>query len=252
VTLADSHVHLHAYDDHEIASMLDRAADAGVETVVAVSVDAASAARTVGLCHPRVRIIPAVGVHPLHVESAGSDRPSSDAMWREIERLAAAPGVAAIGECGVDPDSPADSATQLAELDRHCQLAAARGLPLLLHLRGHDLVGPALDCIHASGAAGVVHYFVGDAALAERYLAAGLLIAVGKPVTRAANASLREAVQRIPLDRLLLETDTYPLPGRSTEPADINEVALAVAALKAIGLDEVATTTQRTLMTLLR
>lgn len=71
MTLADSHVHLHAYPDDEIAAMLHRAADAGVATVVAVSVDLDSAARTIGLSHPRVRIVPA------GVDRGGSPAPQS-------------------------------------------------------------------------------------------------------------------------------------------------------------------------------
>jgi TatD DNase family protein len=246
--LADSHVHLHAYGDSEIAAMLDRAADAGVTTVVAVSVDLESAARTLTLRHPRVRIVPAVGLHPGRIKG-----PVEDAEWAVLAELARRPDVGAIGECGLDPEGPADATIQLEALERHAALAAARRLPLLLHLRGPAaLMGRALAIVADECARGVVHYFVGDRELAERYLAAGLSIALGKPVTRADQTSLREAVRDvIPLNRLLLETDTYPMPDRVTEPADVRLVANALAELKGLPLETVATATTANLEQLL-
>jgi TatD DNase family protein len=78
----------------------------------------------------------------------------------------------------------------------------------------------------------IVHYFVGDEALAAAYLGCGCALSVGKPATRAENAALRAAVPTIPPERLLLETDSYPLPGRTTEPRDLVHVCQAVAELR--------------------
>jgi TatD DNase family protein len=71
----------------------------------------------------------------------------------------------------------------------------------------------------------------------------GCHISVGKPVTRPDRVELRKAVRRIPLDRLLLETDTYPLPGRTTEPRDVVEICRAVAELHGVSFEEVAEAT---------
>jgi len=249
--LADSHVHLHAYDDGAVAAMLARAAERGVERVVAVSVDLASARRTLGIAarHPD-RVVAAVGLHPGHLAEA-----PDEATWRELARLAGDPRVGAIGECGVDAiDGEAGEAAQLATLARHARLAKELGKPLLLHLRGNDLVGPALGVLAAVGLGagrGVVHYFVGDRELADRYLDAGLLLSLGKPLTRAENASLREAARGAPSDRLLLETDTYPIPGRTTEPADTRVVAEALAVLRGATVEEIARVTGENLGRLL-
>jgi TatD DNase family protein len=89
----------------------------------------------------------------------------------------------------------------------------------------------------------VAHYFVGDAEMARRYLDAGCWIAVGKPVTRPSEIAVREAVCVIPPDRLLLETDTYPLPGRVTEPRDVAAVCAAVAELTGRSYADVAAAT---------
>ncbi len=249
--LADSHVHLHAYDDDAIAAMLARDAAAGVERVVGVAVDLPSARRTIEIAaaHPD-RVVVAVGLHPAHLGD-----PSDGAAWRALEELAADPRVRAIGECGVDAiDGDAAGPVQLAVLARHARLAKGLGKGLLLHLRGAALVGPALGVLAAVGlpeGRAVVHYFVGDRELADRYLDAGLLLSLGKPVTRAENAALREAVRNAPLDRLLLETDTYPVPGRTTEPADTRLVAEAVADLRRTTLEEVARVTGANLERLL-
>jgi TatD DNase family protein len=251
LSLADSHVHLHAYDDAAIAGMLDRAQASGVDRVVAVSVDLPSARRTLQIAgrHPDP-VVAAVGLHPGHL----TEMPD-DATWAALEQLAEHPLVGAIGECGVEGvDGKASGLVQLAALARHARLAVRLGKPLLLHLRGDDLIGPALGVLASASVEpgrAVVHYFVGDGILAGRYLAAGLLIAVGKPMTRLGH--LQDAVRTaIPLDRLLLETDTYPLQGRTTEPADVRLVAEAVAKLKRISPAEVAEATSANLAALLR
>jgi TatD DNase family protein len=248
--LADSHVHLHAYDDVAVAGMLARAFRAGVGTVVAVSVDLVSARRTLALAGRYASVVAAVGLHPSRLDAEPLEE-----RWLTFERLAAAPEVEAIGECGVDEhDTRTTGMVQLAVFARHCRLALRLGKPLLLLLVGETLIPSALGTLAATGVPpgrAVVHYFVGDAAAAERYLEAGLLISVGKPITRPANAALREAIRTVPLDRLLLETDTYPLPDRATEPADLPLVAEAVADLKGLPTEQIAEATTGNLERLL-
>jgi TatD DNase family protein len=89
----------------------------------------------------------------------------------------------------------------------------------------------------------VAHYFVGGPELAQRYLERGCWISVGRPVTRSSEVVVRQVVPLIPLDRLLLETDTYPLPGRTTEPRDVATVCAAVAELTSRSYAEVAAAT---------
>jgi TatD DNase family protein len=96
-----------------------------------------------------------------------------------------------------------------------------------------------------------VHYFVGDRQLVRRYLDLGCIISVGKPVTRPENDALRLAVADTSLDRLLLETDTYPLPGRTTEPRDLRDVCAAVAEIKRTSAQEVAAITTKSFVDLI-
>jgi TatD DNase family protein len=241
--LADSHVHLHAYSDEEVEAMLERASAVGVGRILAVSIDLPSARRTLALRRAGVSV--AVGWHPRELRGI-----PADGDWAELERLAERAD--AIGECGVDVGAGASGAVQLTVLARHCRLAVRLGKPLLLHLFGERLVGPALGVLAATRVApgrAVAHYFQGDAIVARRLLDAGLLISVGKPVTRSAH--VKEAVREVPLHSLLLETDTYPLPGRTTEPADVRLVAEAVAEVKGLSVAEVAEATAANLERLL-
>ena len=80
----------------------------------------------------------------------------------------------------------------------------------------------------------------------------GCALSVGRPVTRLENTALREAVAAIPLERLLLETDTYPLPGRDTEPAHIVQIAQAVAEIKRLPVQKIAEQTTANFCHLLR
>lgn len=254
--LVDAHVHLDAYDDRAIDAMLDRAWHAGVWQVLAIAGRPAAAQRTLVLAaryrQPRIHV--AVGFHPIHL----IDAPRAD-DWQGLERLLDEPAVAAIGECGVDTvDGPASFGLQLDVLARQVELAVVRGLPLNLHLRcRHPTLElpEVLDLLARHGVPprrAAIHYFVGDRALAQLYLDASLLISVGRPVTRAGETELRDAISLMPLDSILLETDTYPVVGRTTEPADVRGIAAAVAVLRAVTFDEVAGTTTRTFQEYLR
>lgn len=192
------------------------------------------------------RVLAAAGVHPrwLHrVEPA--------AALAELEALVRAGQAAAIGEVGLEYAAEAASPEAQRAFFADClELARRLGVGVSLHVVGaHD---DALHLLAERGPArAVVHYFQGGAELAGRYLEAGCWISVGKPVAREENAALREAVRTIPLDRLLLETDSYPLPGRTTEPRHVAEVCRAVAELRGQAVEAVAEATTSNLRRLL-
>ncbi len=244
--LADSHVHLHAYDD--VDGLLERARAAGVALVVGVGIDLATSRATVEIARRRPDVIAAVGLHPTYLRA----EPPPE-VQAELEALAREPVVGFVGEIGLDQlDSPAPRATQISVWRAQLALAQRVGKPVNLHVRGAFAEAFAVLAEERARLPGaVLHYFVGDAALASRALDLGLLLSVGKPVTRTENQALREAVRTIPLAALLLETDSYPLPGRTTEPADVSLVARAVAQLKGCSEDEVAEVTTTTLLRLL-
>ncbi len=151
---------------------------------------------------------------------------------------------AAIGEVGLDESAP-DPEGQQRFLAACLRLAEEHVLPVVLHVVGAPAVHEAALTIvrqHPSVRT-VAHYFVGGPDLARRYVESGCWISVGRPVMRPGEAAVRAAVPTIPLDRLLLETDTYPLPGRTTEPRDVTAVCAAVAGLTGRPYEEIAAAT---------
>lgn len=244
--LSDSHVHLHAYCD--VGELIGRARVAGVELIVGVSVDLPTSRRTIEIARSNDDVVAAIGFHPSHLDAA-LDRSS----LAELGTLARDPTVGFIGEIGLDSvDAKIPLHQQRIAFVAQLELAQTLELPVNLHVRGaFDEAFAALEQVGVPEAGAVVHYFVGDATLAHRALDLGLYISVGKPVTRLENAQLRQAIAKIPLDRLLLETDSYPLPGRKTEPADVALVAGAVADLFARPTEEIAEATMANLRRLL-
>jgi TatD DNase family protein len=269
-TLVDSHVHLDRYTDEEAKSMVARGAAAGVARLLTIGVDLATSRAALDLAARHPSILAAVGIHPTRLSAPSPPDPLSHA-W-ERGRPSASPelsppphcdgeGVggwgllpglralldqqpAAIGEVGLDAGAP-DLEAQQRFLDACLGLAADRGLPVVLHVVGERAVHEAALAIvgrHPTVRT-VAHYFVGGRDLARRYLEHGCWISVGRPATRPAEAAVRAAIPTIPLDRLLLETDTYPLPGRTTEPQDVATVCAAVAELTGRPYEEIAEAT---------
>lgn len=247
--LADSHLHLDRYSDEHAGLLLQRARQAGVTRFLTIGVDLASSERAITLAQQDAGIFAAVGWHPAFLQSGFS--------LSEQERLRAlaqrSSKVVAIGEAGIDlVDAQTPLELQQQAFSLQLQLAQEMNLPLILHQQAAERACQEL-LQSASPARGViVHYFVGDLASAQRWLDLGCTLSVGRPVTRPEHAALREAIAAVPLERLLLETDTYPLPGRATEPAHLRQIAEAVAALKNVPLEKVAEQTTANFCRLLR
>jgi TatD DNase family protein len=219
--------------------MLAEAEAAGVQQLLTIGTDLDSSQSALQLARRYPCVLAAVGIHPtrLHVVSGGAPADLLGAVVRT-----GAPD--AIGEVGLDAGAP-DLEGQQRFLAHCAALAAEHGLPLVLHVVGEPAVHAGALAILARFPAvrAVAHYFVSGPELADRYLAAGCWISVGRPVTRPSASAVRAAVQLTPLDRLLLETDTYPLPGRTTEPRDVTTVCTAVAELTGRSYAEVARVT---------
>lgn len=257
---ADSHVHLDRYGDEAIAAMLDRAVDVGVRAFLTIGVDVPSSRRATELAErfgPRYGVSAAVGLHPAFLSTAGAA--SIDQDIEQIERIAhsSQARVIAVGEIGVDTlDAAVALDTQLHAFAAQLQLANDLNLPAVIHVQGAEAIAHAQALYRATPArlGAVVHYFAGDLAQARRWLDLGCHISVGRPITREENSSLCAVIANpaLPLERLLVETDTYPLPGRTTEPADVVAVAAAIAGLKRLPLEQVAHQTTGNVMRLFR
>ncbi len=245
IRLIDTHAHLtdrrFRRDQEEV---ILRARNSGLVAIVNVGYDVASSKDGLDLAQQRSwqgRIFPTVGVHPHNAESiTGAD-------WRELERLARLSQVVSVGEIGLDFYRDLSPRRVQREAFRR-QIAIARdaGKPIIIHDRdAHNDVLRILRDEGASRCGGVLHCFSGDWHMAKACLDMGFYISIAGPVTYNNSGSLQDIAARIPLDRLMIETDCpYLAPqfkrGQRNEPAYVEEVAKKIAALRGIDLMEVA------------
>jgi len=252
--LVDTHAHLHFPEfAGDLEAVLERARAAGVRCMVTIGTDVESSRAAVALAGREPDVWAAVGIHP-HAASL-----ADEARLAEIERLAAAPRVVAIGETGLDFFrllSPRDAQ----ERAFRAQLALARRLrkPVLVHCRdAHEETLAILAEVPVGEAGGIMHCFSGDTAIARRCLDLGLLISLAGPVTYPKARALPEVAKVVPADRLVVETDCPFLPpqpyrGKRNEPAYLAVTAARVAELRAEPLEELASRMSENARTLLR
>jgi TatD DNase family protein len=243
--LFDTHTHLHfpEYADDR-AAVLARARAAGVRGMITIGTDLAASQAAIALAGEEPDVWASVGVHPHDAASADST------VLAEIERLAQAPRVAAVGEIGLDffrDLSPRD--VQADVFRRQLDLARRATLPVVIHCRdAHAETLAILTEARVRDIGGVMHCFSGDVEVARRCLDLGLLISLAGPVTYKNARSLPEVARFVPADRLVLETDCPFLPpegyrGTRNEPAYVSLTAARVAALRGEPLDRLAAAT---------
>jgi TatD DNase family protein len=256
----DSHCHL---ADDAFAGDLDevvgRAKDAGLERIMVVleGGNPAEAAQARRLEHlwPETRF--AVGVHPHQAHEFSDDPARAATVVRE--QFASTPSARAVGEIGLDYHydfSPRD--IQQAVFRGQMRLARELERPVIIHTREADV--DTIAILRAEGAGvvrGVLHCFSGTDALANAGLELGFYVSLAGIITFPKAAGLRETVRRLPLDRLLTETDSpflAPAPhrGKRNEPAYVTRVVEQLAALHGMAPAEMAARTAANFHTLFR
>ncbi|MGA5463535.1 TatD family hydrolase [Mycobacterium sp. NPDC050041] len=224
--LIDAHTHLDACgaeDAEDVRAIVDRAEAVGVQTVVTIADDLASARWATRAAEWDPRVYAAVALHPTRANALTDDARA------ELERLAAHPRVVSVGETGMDLYWPgrlegcATPAEQREAFAWHIDLAKRIDKPLMIHNRDAD--ADVLDVLRAEGAPDTVifHCFSSDAAMARACVDAGWLLSLSGTVSFRNARALREAVPLIPADQLLIETDApfltpHPFRGAPNEP----------------------------------
>jgi TatD DNase family protein len=244
--LVDSHCHLdYLESDEDLDQVVARARRAGVGTLVTICTKLSEFGRVRAIAGRFEGVYCSVGVHPHEAEAEGQGDPA-----RLIE-LADHPEVVGIGETGLDfyyEHSP--RAAQERSFRAHIAAARQTGLPLIVHARdADDDTVRVLRQEQASGPfAGVIHCFTAGPALAEAALELGFYISIAGVLTFKKADELRATVARVPLDRLLVETDSpylAPVPkrGKRNEPAFVVHTAEKLAELKEIPAGQLAEAT---------
>lgn len=243
----DTHAHLDfdAYDgDRE--DVIARARESGVVGIVNVAIDARSSEVSVQLAEQYPDVWATVGVHPHDSETA------SEGDFVRLRELGEHPKVVAVGEVGLDYYRDyAPRETQKRIFRRMLELARELELPVIIHMRAaeEDTLAILEEEMKAGPLRGVFHCFSGDKDVARRVLDLGFHISFCGNLTFR-KSRLPEIVREVPIDRLLLETDSpfltpEPFRGRRNEPAYVHYIARKIAEVKGLSYGEVlARTTQ--------
>jgi len=240
--LFDTHAHLHFPDfDADRAEMMTRARQAGVTRMLTIGTEVPTSRAAIDLAESEPDVWATVGVHPHDAAEA------DDGVLTEIERLAGAARVVAVGEIGLDffrNLSPRDAQERVF---RHLVGVARRvRKPVIVHCRdAHADVLGILGDERVAEIGGIMHCFSGDVAVARRCLDLGLLVSLAGPVTYPNARALPDVARFVPADHLVVETDCPFLPpqgyrGKRNEPAYLALTAARVAELRGEPLEEFA------------
>lgn len=237
--LFDTHCHL--TDDRfagEVEQVVDRARQANVVRLVTIASDVRDS-------HAALEVAREHGIHctaGIHPHAASTWSP--EAMTR-VGELLGEPEVVGVGETGLDfhyDNSPRDS--QLRSFEAHLDLAEETGLPVVVHSRSADR--EMIEVLRRRGArvSGVLHCFTGTDELFDAGLEAGWCFSFGGMVTFKSFAG-QDHLERIPWDRLMLETDSpylapVPMRGRRNEPSLLSHTCVAVASMRGVEVEEAA------------
>jgi TatD DNase family protein len=246
----DSHAHLEMDQfNADREPMIARAREAGVESIVAIASGTGPGSLDCGiqLAERHEFIYATIGIHPHEARLANDDD------FAELIQLAKRPKVIAWGEIGIDyfyDHSPRDVQQQV--FLRQLQLAQAARLPIVIHCRPSDGTDSAWEeCLTmlqehwaTSGLGGILHCFTGTWAHARRALDMGFMISFAGNITFPKAKQIRDAAKQVPLERMLIETDSpflAPVPhrGKRNEPAFVKEVARQLGELRGVSTEEI-------------
>lgn len=236
--LIDTHAHLEMLEG--VPDVIQRARDSSVGRILAVSSDLPSSKRSVEISRNFADVYAAVGIHPHEATSL------NDGIFPEIENLAGAQKVLAVGETGLDyhyMHSPREA--QIYSFRRHIELAKRVRLPLVIHVRdAHEDVLGVLREENTRGVSAVIHCFTGDYQTAKRYIEEGFYISFSGVITFKNAEEIREAARKIPSEMMLIETDSpylapIPFRGKRNEPAYVKYVAQKIAELRGVSFEEI-------------
>ncbi|MFI5403736.1 MAG: TatD family hydrolase [Planctomycetota bacterium] len=242
--LIDTHAHTN-FDafDGDRDDVYARARSNGIVAILEVGVGLEGARGALRRAASDDLVHAAGGLHPTGLDTFESD-------WPELERLIRAGGVVAVGECGLDYHwMKAPKERQEVAFRRQIRLAREVALPYIVHCREAET--DVLRIVRDEGyPRGVVHCFGGAREEAEEFLSLGLRVTFCGNVTYKGAEKLREAARAVPLDRLMLETDSPFLPpaarrGKRNEPAFVPETAAFLAQLHGVTPDALAAATTR-------
>ena len=240
LVFVDSHAHLSdPIYRKDRDGVIKRAEDAGISQIIGIGSDYESCVRTVKIARANPNIYAAVGIHPHDVKKL------NHGILKKIKKFIEDPNVVAIGEIGLDyyrNNSPVKA--QKFWFREQIKMAIKSQRPLIIHCRSaFDDVYKILSEENASKVGGVIHCFTGDWSIAKKFLDLDFYLGAAGPITFSKSQELREVFKKIPLERVLLETDCpyltpHPNRGKRNEPFYMIETAKVLADLHGISIQE--------------
>ncbi len=232
--LIDTHVHLNNDALYpEVETYLKKAREKGVERFVVIGYNKTMNERAIALAEKYPEIYAAVGVHPT------SAKETSNEQIKSLAELINHPKVVAVGECGMDLYWDKDFKERQVEVFKmQIELAQTFDLPLSIHMR--DATEITYETLKPyAPVKGIMHCYSGSAEMADKFLELGLHISLGGPVTFKNAVVPKEVAKRVPLDRILVETDApflapHPYRGKQNDSSYLPLIANAIAELKNI------------------
>jgi len=237
----DTHCHLDFENyDEDRESVVQRSIKNKIEAIISIGTDVETSAKSIELAEKFATVFAAVGIHPNETSDANKN------SIQKIYDLSSNPKVVAIGEIGLDyyrDYAPVDIQKEL--FRTQLKMAREKELPVIIHNRqAHSDVYDILVEEKSTDLKGVLHSFDGDIHFLDSVLAYNFYISFTGVVTFK-NANYNELIKHVPLENLLLETDSpfltpVPFRGKRNEPSYVTYVAEKIAEVKDISIEELA------------
>ncbi|MBR61771.1 MAG: hypothetical protein CL904_03810 [Dehalococcoidia bacterium] len=250
--LIDCHTHLHDFEETEISEIIHRAKLANVAAIITAGTTIESSANAINLSKSYDHVFPGVGIHPNELNESFSEKTTT-----QILELASNDEVIMISEIGLEfrENSP-DRAVQYKAFRRQIGIARELSLPIVFHCRGaYEDTIRVLKEERAFEVGGAMHYFQADQIIANQLIDLGFYVSLGRPLSRI--DELQEVTLNIPINRILIETDSFPQPFKKyrenwTEPRHTLDVANEISCIKNIDIEEVASITSHNTLQMLK
>lgn len=254
--IIDSHCHLDSLDyetrHKNVDEVIDNAKLRGVQHFISICTTVGRFEAMKQLTAHRNEVSLSCGVHPLNVEDEPFD-------YAQLLAFAQDPKVVAVGETGLDYHyTPETKALQQSLFEQQIEIAKIVQKPLVIHTRSaREDTMHFLEKGNAEQCGGVLHCFTEDWTMAKRALDLGFYLSISGIITFRNAEELRDVARKVPLDRLLVETDSpylAPIPyrGKPNQPAYVREVCDYLATLKGISVEEIAAITTQNVQRLFK
>lgn len=236
----DTHCHIYKEYYENIEEVLKNAKKSNVNRMINNGCDKKSNEEVLELTKNYENIYGAIGIHPENIANYSDE----DLKW--IKENLKQSKIIAIGEIGLDYHYTKENKTeQIKLLERQLKIAEQYHLPVIIHSR--EATEDTINTLKKYKVTGVIHSFSGSLETAKIYIKMGYLLGINGVITFK-NSKLKEVIKEIPLESIILETDSpyltpEPFRGKKNEPARIKEIAEFICDLKGISLEDLATIT---------